>query len=817
MKKMRQRILLPVITAMAVSAAMPVTAFAADAVARIGTATYDTLDAAIAAAKDGETIEVLRDAETAGLNLRKDLTIKGVSETGKKPTVNFADKGIALWGIDLTFTNCDVVMDGITSTPYTGEWSWMAICASRDATLTLNNVNMTLDADPDGSVRSGNHAIYFCGNNKLNLNNSTLAIYDYIHDALEWDKGDGGYNVNITDSTFISDNNRSGFTGTFYATIKNSDVDVINSAGNGSNGSHFIIEDSNVNFSDNGSHGLSAGNMIIKNSVVNAINNGYYGITYNSNMTMDGDSVINAVGNGTGYTGGGLRAASSSGTTTVESGAEINILDNQHNGLENYGTFTAADGAYVTVTGNDERSSNGGGIYNGSAGVLTLPKDTIITENHAKQTGGGICNAGTINLASGVQLYNNHADEAGDDVYNRENATFNGLPGIESLDWVLDGEPDCEHYIDGWYADANGARWNVEVNGAFCSTDDQQETNVDKLEETVLEGLAALKAAHGNEGIVDKTSYPGLDKTILEDGEKLDETSVAAGDTVKFELTSNVPQDLKNYLEPDEPATPSIMTMAFDDEKNSGTYKLTFHDEMAEELFLDRESIAVEIEGKEVEAQYLDISVPGDRDGCTFEVAMDLVELYKAGYFTEEEFGEAEIVVSYSAQVSGKIKPGEYKNTAWVEYEGDESKKDTVTVDTYGINIFKYDQETQKGLEGAKFELYQKDSEGSPIQESVISLESGKDGTVVYEGLKAGTYYLKETAAPEGYVCSDSELTIEIPEKAGTDYMVKVQFANSLIPHTGGSGTRMFTYGGAAVIAAAGVLLVVSRRKKDEK
>lgn len=60
-------------------------------------------------------------------------------------------------------------------------------------------------------------------------------IRNYPQDALEWDGGDGGYNVNITDSKFISDKNRSGFTGTFYATIKHSDVQVINSRGNGSN------------------------------------------------------------------------------------------------------------------------------------------------------------------------------------------------------------------------------------------------------------------------------------------------------------------------------------------------------------------------------------------------------------------------------------------------------------------------------------------------------------------------------------------------------------------------------------------------------
>ena len=122
-------------------------------------------------------------------------------------------------------------MNGIGSTPYTAEWNWMAVCASKDASLMLENTEMTMI----GAEGNNAHAIYFCSNNKLNLTNSKLEIKNYKQDALEWNGGDGGYNVNITNSTFISDHNRSGFTGTFYATIDNSTVKVINSLGNGSN------------------------------------------------------------------------------------------------------------------------------------------------------------------------------------------------------------------------------------------------------------------------------------------------------------------------------------------------------------------------------------------------------------------------------------------------------------------------------------------------------------------------------------------------------------------------------------------------------
>ncbi len=231
-----------------------VPAFAEGEVAQIGGTKYATLDKAIEKAADSDTIVLLADCTTAGMNLSNNLTIDGGEA---KRTITFNDKGIALWGKSLTFKNCNVVMNGIGSTPYTAEWNWMAICASKDASLTLDNTEMTMD----GTKTADNvHAIYFCSNNKLTLTNSKLEIKNYKQDALEWDGGDGGYNVNITNSTFISDHNRSGFTGIFTARIDNSKVDVINSTGNGSNGSHFeIVNGSVVNFSDNNAHGLSTG------------------------------------------------------------------------------------------------------------------------------------------------------------------------------------------------------------------------------------------------------------------------------------------------------------------------------------------------------------------------------------------------------------------------------------------------------------------------------------------------------------------------------------------------------------------------------
>ena len=154
--------------------------------------------------------------------------------------------------------------------------------------LTLDNTDMTMDGT---GTASNVHAIYFTGNDKLNIQNgSNLTIQNYKQDALEWDGGDGGYNVNITNgSSYTSDHNRSGITGTFVVTVDDSTLNVINSTGNGSNGSHFDIKnDSTVNFSNNGVHGLSAGNLNIEDSTVTANNNGYNGIIFTGKGTIKG-------------------------------------------------------------------------------------------------------------------------------------------------------------------------------------------------------------------------------------------------------------------------------------------------------------------------------------------------------------------------------------------------------------------------------------------------------------------------------------------------------------------------------------------------
>lgn len=64
--------------AMMIMCFMPIAAFAdAEYEAKIGETSYGTLDAAVAAAADGDTIILLKDCSTEGFNLKKALPLKG--------------------------------------------------------------------------------------------------------------------------------------------------------------------------------------------------------------------------------------------------------------------------------------------------------------------------------------------------------------------------------------------------------------------------------------------------------------------------------------------------------------------------------------------------------------------------------------------------------------------------------------------------------------------------------------------------------------------------------------------------------------------
>lgn len=449
----------------------PSAALAEGGVANVGDAEYATFDEAFAAAADGQTVTLLADATTKGLDVSKDITVDGAGHS-----LAFVEKGIGLRdGNDLTLKNLTAIMAGVGSTPCLDfGWTWMSVCAQPDCSLTLDNAKLTMDGTGAGNV----HAVYFTGNNKLNLQNgSVLTIKNYKQDALEWDGGDGGYNVNITGgSKFVSDLNRSGFTGTFYATVDASTVEVTNSTGNGSNGSHFDIRNgSSVTFSGNADHGLSAGNLSISNSTVTAENNGRNGIIFTGKGAFKAATVNVSGTKGKSYWNAGIRLFKANAALTVDAASKVSITDNQVTGLflDGGASATFADGAALTVTGNDASQAN------------------CATEKDLARCGGGIVvrEGASLTLGSGAQINNNRALLAGDDVYVEKGGAV-VLP-VANASVSLTAFDGCNHVIDSWYDDSADARWCADA------ASKNHVAPVAPGEQKADEAAVAIKAAHG--------------------------------------------------------------------------------------------------------------------------------------------------------------------------------------------------------------------------------------------------------------------------------------------------------------------------------
>ena len=252
------------------------------------------------------------------------------------------------------------------------------------------------------------------------------------------------------------------------------------------------------------------------------------------------------------------------------------------------------------------------------------------------------------------------------------------------------------------------------------------------------------------------------------------------GDTVTYQLTSKVP-DMTGYT----------------------SYTFKFTDTLSKGLDL-KEVLSVKVGNTTLTAKKSGANTYAlayDKTNRILTVTLnDFYNSYK------EHVGET-ITVVYTATLNKDAVIGMNPNTNKAELEfsnkpgTDETGKSEpsiVNAHTFDFTIFKYylkDQKNQNdktALAGAEFELYKANTEGTaadtnakiniidenngvyrqatPEEASTAGFTSAKivsdeDGKVLVKGLKARTYYLKETKAPDGYNKLLSDIKIEIKAK----------------------------------------------------
>lgn len=435
-------------------------------VAQIGEMQYETLDKAIAAAEDGDTIELLADCTTEGLNINKNLTIDGLGNN-----ITFNEYGIYTSQNKLIFMNCVMNMQVSNNPNKSGATANLI----SNADITFDNVKLNLSSDGE-NAGSGIYLyqesnLYIKNGSKINISGFNLSLNEdnsgIFADNSEYD---GMPNRNIVIDNSVVSITDCGWHG---MTINPIDLTV-------RNGSLLSLE-KNGNGKYGGGLGCYSGKLIVENgSTVNADNNSgsSWGI-FVEDLYVDGTSTLSACNNvGTGLTVGG--------EGIIQKGATVRLNENNNMGLwvysgkDWYGDITIEDGADVEICYNKD-----GGIYNTNKLTMNAGK---VMYNTTTASGGGIYNrSGAIaTIAENVSLYNNHADKCGDDIYNVNGATITF--GVTGEGWALDGEPDCTDDIDGWYDDSADNRWEAH---------DEQNNHIIKVATGTIETKKALKAAHG--------------------------------------------------------------------------------------------------------------------------------------------------------------------------------------------------------------------------------------------------------------------------------------------------------------------------------
>ena len=478
-------------------------------VAQIGDTKYDTLDAAIAAAKDDDTITVLKDCGiTTGMDIDgKNLTIQG-ADAEKRPIITMTEVGIHANESKLTFKDC-VLNISVKDNPSTGSGATCNLIDDSD--LTLDHVRLTLTPTEETGAKSGMYlyqktSLYIINGSVVKVSGFDGANCSGIYsDESEYRTEDGKNErvIQVTGKSSLTVENCS------WNGMTVNPLDILID-GN----SNIFISNCGIN-GGRGGLGCYYGALTINNnSTLTTDNNkGRSWGTFVKELYMDGTSTLSSCGN----TAMGIEIG---GKGEIPAGAKVLLNNNAQSGLVSYtgsnywfGDVTVYDGANVTI------QNNGNGIFVMQGGKLNMACGTV-TNNGGMATGGGLWNrGGTVVLGGKVDIYNNHATTAGDDIYSdsytKNKVLYPATITIGSTgNWTLNSDPDCGHHIDGWYYDGqektvegeNGAteiavspRWNGKTTmGGNCvnkNADAYYELYTPSKE--AVSAPLALKAAHG--------------------------------------------------------------------------------------------------------------------------------------------------------------------------------------------------------------------------------------------------------------------------------------------------------------------------------
>lgn len=352
--------------------------------------------------------------------------------------------------------------------------------------------------------------------------------------------------------------------------------------------------------------------------------------------------------------------------------------------------------------------------------------------------------------------------------------------------------------------------------GATTATIDELDLGYYLVGSTVG-ALCSLDTTNPEAKVSDKNEAPTVEKKIAIDGHfdnLTSSNSADIGEVVGFQSTISVKPGAKNY---------------------------TLHDTMNKHLDFKGHLYQAHTNLGNLDVNKYIVVQNDPTDGCTFEVSF--TDAFYNDFRSQIDDGSlTQIVIQYLTTVKDDaVVKDEMKNTTHLTY-GDNNtttttNKDSETITkTFGIPVFKYTKNDQ-ALAGAKFMLSTdpKCTDESKTLKFTLNNDTNKyrfaadggnatltsldNGHIDIEGLKAGTYYLKETKAPDGYNLLKTIQKIEIGEDgsiklndAVTDVVKVKNNAGIELPSTGGMGTTLIYLAGIVLVVLSGYVLISKRR-----
>lgn len=337
------------------------------------------------------------------------------------------------------------------------------------------------------------------------------------------------------------------------------------------------------------------------------------------------------------------------------------------------------------------------------------------------------------------------------------------------------------------------------------------------LVESSVGALCSLDTTNPNITIQEKNGVPTVEKIIVDSNKDETDNYANIGDVIKYKTIITAQDGAQNYV---------------------------LHDTMDKGLTFNN-NVKVKISGKTEDLiqdqDYELITNPTDKT-CAFEIKfMDT--------FLNAINGETKIEVTYSATLNAdaEIHIGN-NNTTYLTY-GNNNKSNTSETHTvtYEIKVLKYTKNLTTPLPNAKFSLYDAETNGNTYklvqktgttnyrlamtdEAGITEITTTNTGMFSIQGLKPGTYWLEETAAPKGYnklakrikveINNGGNLIVDNNDRGENNLPInQVNVENktgTVLPSTGGMGTTMIYLIGGVLVLGSGVVLATKRRVKGK-